>query len=239
MRTKSGKTLTSDNGRISAETFRFFRELGRNNRKEWMDKNRDRYQSTVVQPFRGLLEELTPAVTKLYPGIDVSGRTGVNFSRINRDIRFAKDKTPYHPRMYLLLPPRGGKSRAPGELYVGVTAKIVTVGFRVYFDRETKAAALASRIGRAHKWCAQQKRRMARQYESYWYSMEKGEWTKNNGWPVTAEEWKKLRAWIVRRKLSAAAAVRPVFAKQVGAIFRQVIPLFRFVSQCGSPPRPD
>lgn len=229
MPAKLEKALTNDNVRISAETFRFFRELSRNNRKEWMDENRERYKSAVVQPFRGLLEELTPGVTKMYPGIDVSGRTGVNFSRINRDIRFAKDKTPYHPRMYLLLPPRGGKSRLPGELYLGVAAKIVTAGFRVYFDPDTKAAALASRIGQAPKWCAQQKRRMARQYESYWYSMEKGEWTKNDGWPLTSVDWKKLRAWIVRKKLSAAAAVRPRFAKQVTVIFREVLPLFRFV----------
>ncbi|HXA09608.1 MAG TPA: DUF2461 family protein [Chthoniobacterales bacterium] len=223
---------THDNGRISAETFRFFRDLSRNNRKEWMDENRERYKSAIVQPFRGLLEELTPAVTKLFPGIDVSGRTGVNFSRINRDIRFAKDKTPYHPRMYLLFPARGGKNRVPGELYLGVAAGIVTAGFRVYFDRNTKAAALASRIGQGPKWCAQQKRRTARRYESYWYSMEKGEWTKNDGWPLTPEDWKKLRAWVVRRKLSTAAAARPNFPEQVAGIFRQVFPLFRFVCHC-------
>ena len=227
---KGGGKATSNDGQISAETFRFFRELSRNNAKEWMDENRGRYQSAVVQAFRGLLEELTPAMQRLYPGFDVSGRTGVNFSRINRDIRFAKDKTPYHPRMYLLFPPQGGKNRGPGELYVGVTGEVVTAGFRVYFDRDTKAAALAPRILQAPKWCAQQKRRMAGQYESYWYSMEKGEWTKNGGWPLTPEAWKKLRAWIVRRKLSPAAAVRKSFTRDVANIFRQVFPLFRFVS---------
>lgn len=231
MPAKLGKALANKNGRIGAETFRFFRDLSRNNRKEWMDENRDRYKSAVVQPFRGLLEELTPAVQKLHPACDVSGRTGVNFSRINRDIRFAKDKTPYHPRMYLLFPPGGGKNRRPGELYVGIAADIVTAGFRVYFDRDTKAAALATRIPQAPQWCAQQKRRLARRFESYWYSMEKGEWTKNVGWPLTPEDWKKLRAWVVRRKLSAAAAARPNFRKQAAGIFRQVVPLFRFISQ--------
>src|SRR5579863_5169533 len=79
---------TAGNERISAETFRFFRDLNRNNRTEWMNANRDRYQAAVVQPFRGLLAELTPVVHELDPGFDVGGRTGVNFSRINRDIRF-------------------------------------------------------------------------------------------------------------------------------------------------------
>lgn len=222
--------VMNNNARITAETFRFFRDLSRNNRKEWMDENRERYRSAVVQPLRGLLEALTPAVRKLDASFEVSGRTGVNFSRINRDIRFAKDKTPYRPQMYLMFPAAGGKDRKPGELYVGVSEKIVTAGFRVYFDRDTKSSALAARIQLAPKWCAQQKRRMARQYESYWYSMEKGEWTKNNGWPVAPEEWKKLRAWVVRRKIKPTAAARPNFSKDAAHIFRQALPLLRFVS---------
>src|SRR5260370_39400721 len=91
---KDGKSMSAKRAKmtenrigISAETFRFFRDLHRNNRKEWMDENRERYRTAVVQPMRGLLEELTPAVQKLYPGFDFSGRTGVNFSPINRDIR--------------------------------------------------------------------------------------------------------------------------------------------------------
>jgi hypothetical protein len=61
--------------------------------------------------------------------------------------------------------------------------------------------------------------------------MEKGEWTKNEGWPVTPQEWKKLKAWVVRRKLSTSAAVKPSFPKDATAIFRQVYPLFQFISQ--------
>jgi uncharacterized protein (TIGR02453 family) len=226
--------------RVNAETFRFFRDLHRNNHKAWMDENRDRYQSAVVQPLHALLDELAPAVLKLNPALDVSGRTGANFSRINRDIRFAKDKTPYRPQMYLKFPLQAaplyggplqrGKNRKPGELYLGFSRDLVTAGFRVYFDRDTKAAALAKRLPQAPQWCARQKRRLARQFESYWYSMEKGEWTKNEGWPVTPEEWKKLKAWVVRKKVSPSAAVKPTFLKKAGAIFRQVYPLFRFIS---------
>ena len=219
---------TSSNNRISAETFRFFRELNRNNRKEWMDANRERYQTAVVQPFRGLLETMTPAMQKLGADFDLVGRTGVNFSRINRDIRFAKDKTPYRPQMYLLFPARG--SSRPGELYIGLTENTVTAGFRVYLDRDTKAA-LGPRVSQAPRWCAQQKRRLGRQFESYWYSMEKGEWTKNDGWPVAPEEWKKLKAWIVRRKMKPSAAIRPSFPKDTASLFRQLFPLFQLLSQ--------
>ena len=221
----------AENPRISAETFRFFRDLNRNNRTEWMNANRDRYQAAVVRPFRGLLAELTPAVHKLDPGFDVGGRTGVNFSRINRDIRFAKDKTPYRPQMYLMFPPLGGKNRGPGELYIGVGKDAVTAGFRVYLDRDTKAAALGDRAEQAPKFAVQQKRRLNRRFESYWYSMEKGEWTKHEGWPIAAEDWKKLLAWIVRRKMTTSAAAKPAFGNDIGKIFRQVMPLFAFIAR--------
>ena len=206
-----------------------------------MDEHRDRYQSAVVQPLRALLDELAPAVLKLNPALDITGRTGANFSRINRDIRFAKDKTPYRPQMYLKFPLQkgpsqggplqGGKTAKPGELYLGFSRDQVTAGFRVHFDRDTKAAALAGRLPEAPAWCARQKRRLARQFESYWYSVEKGEWIKNEGWPVTPEEWKKLKAWVVRRKLSPSTTVKPTFLKEAAAIFRQVYPLFQFISQ--------
>jgi len=52
-------------------------------------------RAAIVQPFRRLLEELAPTALELDSRFDTSGRTGPNFSRINRDIRFAKDKTLY------------------------------------------------------------------------------------------------------------------------------------------------
>lgn len=218
---------------LTAETFRFLRDLKRNNRKEWMDENRERYRQQLVQPLRELFLAMTPAMLKLHPGIDVSGRTAVNFSRINRDIRFAKDKTLYHTRMYLLFPPQGGKNRQPGELYIGVNVDTVTTGFRIYLDPKTKTSALSSRMSELPDWSARQKRRLARKYESYWYSMEKGAWTRNEGWPISPEEWKKLKAWVVRRKMTPSAALRPAFSAGAAKDFRNLLPLYRFMSLGG------
>src|SRR6476661_410000 len=111
---------------FTRETFRFFRDLARNNRKVWMDANRERYQEFVVKPFRRFLEELSPAVLRLDSRFDTAGRTGANFSRINRDIRFAKDKTPYRAQMYLKVSaPFSGET---GQLYAGISADAVTAG---------------------------------------------------------------------------------------------------------------
>ena len=213
---------------FTLETFRFFRDLARHNQKTWMDANRERYQQRVVQPFRRLLEATTQAVLQLDPGFEP------RFSRINRDIRFAKDKTPYRPQMYLeFRAPFAGEGEA-GQFYIGLSAKAATAGFRIYGGSKRKESALAqigdARMEARPKWLAQQKKRLGRRYESYWYSAAKGEWTKHDGWPVTPEDWKRVHGWVVRRKLALAAATRASFPRDAAKIFGDLYPLLQFTS---------
>jgi uncharacterized protein (TIGR02453 family) len=215
-------------------TFQFFRDLARNNRKVWMDANRQRYQQFVVQPFRWLLEELSPAVLQLDSRFDTTGRTGANFSRINRDIRFAKDKTPYRAQMYLKFSPPFPGEGETGQLYTGISADAVTAGFRIYSGSKRKESALGQiaepRVLAQPKWVAQQKKRLGRRYESYWYSAIKGEWTQHDGWPTELEDWKKLQGWVVRVKLKPAAATQVFFPRDLAKIFRELYLLLRFTS---------
>jgi len=219
---------------IDKKMFQFFKELNRNNRKAWMDENRERYQTYLMQPLRRLLEEVTPMALELNGDFDVSGRTGANFSRINRDIRFAKDKTPYKTQMYLKLgvPAPGG--RETGQLYAGFSKDAVTAGFRIYTGGRRKESTIAlvaePRVLAKPKWVTQQKKRLGKKYESYWYTTEKGQWTKNTGWPVDAKRWKRLQAWIVRKKMSPAAASRAPFASDLAKAFKELYPLLEFTS---------
>jgi uncharacterized protein (TIGR02453 family) len=218
---------------ISPATLKFFRELSRHNHKEWMDANRDRYRSEVVERFRALLTALAPAVLELNPSFDTSGRSRINFSRINRDIRFARDKTPYRPQMYVRFPDPFARDNSSAQLYVGISAKTVTSGFRAYAIGPAKTSPfrliVLPRVEANPKWLGRQKQRLGRRYESYWYSTEKGEWTKHQGWPLAPEEWKKLRGWVVRRKFAPSAATRPRFVADISRLFCEVHPLFEFV----------
>lgn len=219
---------------FTKETFRFFRELGKNNRKEWMDENRERYQACIMQPLRDLLNELATPVLKINSQFDTSGRTGANFSRINRDIRFAKDKTLYKTQMYLKFSIPAPGNGENGQLYVGLSKDTVTAGFRIYSGGKRKESTLAPiaepRILANPKWPAQQKKRLSKKYESYWYATERGEWTKHDGWPTESEKWQKLQAWIVRRKMSPAASMRAGFPQDVLKVFKDVYRLLEFTS---------
>jgi uncharacterized protein (TIGR02453 family) len=218
---------------FTKEIFRFFRDLGRHNKKVWMDANRERYQDTVVKPFRRLLEELSPAVLKLDSRFDVAARGGTNFSRINRDIRFAKDKTPYRTQMYVKFSvPLAGEMEGAG-LYLGISAETVTAGFRIYAVPKRKASPIAlvaePKLAVNPKLLTQQKRRLGKKYDSYWYSTVKGEWTKNVGWP-TIEDWPKLQGWIVRKRLTKSAITRASLPADAAKIFRDLYPLLKFTS---------
>jgi uncharacterized protein (TIGR02453 family) len=219
---------------LGQETFDFFRQLGRNNKKVWMDANRERYKSSVVQPLRRLLEELTPTILDLDERFDVSGRTGANFSRINRDIRFARDKTPYKSQMYVKFQLPSSHDGETGQLYVGISADAVTAGFRLYSGGKRKESAIAliaePRVLANPKWVAQQKKRLGKKYESYWYTTEKGEWTKHEGWPTDATGWKRIQAWIVRKRMKPSVATRGAFVGDLAKIFRDVCPVLKFTS---------
>ena len=85
-------------------------------------------------------------------------------------------------------------------------------------------------MGQNPKWVAQQKKRLGNKYDSYWYTTEKGEWTKHEGWPTEVENWKRIQAWIVRRKLKPSSATKAAFPAELGKIFREVYPILKFTS---------
>lgn len=89
----------------------FFIELAPNNNKDWFDLNRDRYANSVREPFKKFVSHLIGKMSKDMPGLEGLEPKDCTF-RINRDIRFSKDKTPYKLRMSALITPGGKKKRA-------------------------------------------------------------------------------------------------------------------------------
>jgi len=78
------------------ETIDFLWELRMNNNKEWMEQNRDRYKKVLKDPFDAFAAELA----ELSP-MFCHGKTKYSVSRINRDIRYSKDKSPYRPNRWV------------------------------------------------------------------------------------------------------------------------------------------
>ena len=92
------------------EYFAFFKELAGNNNKDWFDANRKRYEEHVKDPFKHFLQDLINAIKVLDDRIDLTpNQAGF---RINRDIRFSKDKTPYKLNRSAIISPGGTKNKS-------------------------------------------------------------------------------------------------------------------------------
>ena len=103
----------------------FFKELAKNNHKEWFHANKKRYENEVKAPFLNLLDELLPKLIAWDDRILPDPKKAL--FRINRDIRFSKDKSPYNTIMKAGFSPGGKKSELPGY-YLGIDAENVHVG---------------------------------------------------------------------------------------------------------------
>ncbi len=73
----------------------FLGELQENNSKAWFDANRKRYEAVYLEPAKRFVEAIGPALAAISPDIAAEPRVNGAIMRINRDIRFSKDKTPY------------------------------------------------------------------------------------------------------------------------------------------------
>jgi uncharacterized protein (TIGR02453 family) len=82
------------------ETLIYLNGLKNNNNKQWFDENRESYRKFVVEPFRSLTAGLLPYMVSIDPFMDVNNPNRM-ISRINRDIRFSKDKSPYRSNLWI------------------------------------------------------------------------------------------------------------------------------------------
>src|SRR3954468_22008212 len=99
------------------DAFGFFRALKFHQDKAWFEDNRTIYEEQVLAPLTALLADLSTAFAKKKIPLRADGKKSV--FRIYRDVRFAKDKSPYKTHAGAVMTRSGGKME-PGILYIHV-----------------------------------------------------------------------------------------------------------------------
>lgn len=95
----------------------FLRALDFHQSREWFQENRDLYERELYQPFGDLVETLTKRFATARLGL--RGDRKKSLFRINRDVRFSKDKRPYNRHLSAILSPDGTKMEQ-GVFYVHI-----------------------------------------------------------------------------------------------------------------------
>jgi uncharacterized protein (TIGR02453 family) len=99
---------------FSDRTLGFLGDLARHNDTEWFHAHRDDYQADLIEPARDFVEAMGPLLVAFAPDVLVEPKIGSSIMRINRDIRFSRDKRPYKDHLDVIFRRGSGKSGAPG-----------------------------------------------------------------------------------------------------------------------------
>lgn len=111
MKTKSSQKLA-----FTVSTLEFMRELVQNNNREWFHANRSRYDAAKAE-LCGVTERVLAGLSPFEPLANTSVKDCI--FRINRDIRFSKDKAPYKSNLAFAIGP-GGRQSGRIDYYVHI-----------------------------------------------------------------------------------------------------------------------
>src|SRR3954454_20053567 len=138
-------------------TFRFMRDLGRHNDKAWFQAHRSAYEDDLLEPSMAFIEAIGPLLATFSPGVGAAPRIGGSMMRINRDIRFSKDKRPYKDHLDMMF--KAGPAKTSPGYWFRLTPTSLVLGagmhmldkpeldrYRAALDADTSGAELATII---------------------------------------------------------------------------------------------
>ena len=96
---------------------RYLRQLAAHNEKPWFEAHRAEYEQEVREPMLMLIEEMLMRFRDFAP--EIGGDPKRSMFRINRDIRFSKDKSPYKTHAACWFHYRGASRKVGSEANEG------------------------------------------------------------------------------------------------------------------------
>jgi len=126
----------------SDETFEFFMAIRFNNNTDFFHSNHDWYRRAVRGPSIDLAEALGPTMEAIDPSIE--RRPNRVVSRINRDIRFSHDKSPYRDHIWLSFHPIDGSQSTAASSPLGTYVDGQECSERSTISRSARTTALNS-----------------------------------------------------------------------------------------------
>ena len=115
---------------FTKQTFTFLSSLARNNTREWFEEHKQDYENFVRTPALDFISDMADEMPALSPHFRaLPNKVGGSLMRIQRNLRFSKDKTPYKTNIGIQFRHEAGKDIhapgyyvhiEPGECFVGI-----------------------------------------------------------------------------------------------------------------------
>ena len=222
---------------FTAASLRFLRGLARNNKKPWFEAHRDDYETQIRVPMRALIEEMDVRFARFAP--ELTGDPKRSMFRINRDIRFSKDKSPYKTHAACWFRHSAADHRVGGDaeagsagLYFHLQPRQSFVGAGIWMpprpalDKIRDAIADDPRgFGRIIKRPAARRRYGGLDDEAKLKRMPRGF---SDDHP--AAEWLRYQSFTLGRQLGDREVLSPRLAEGLERDFRLMLPLVRWLN---------
>lgn len=125
--------------------YEFFIGLTSNNQKTWFDAHRGEYEKQVKALFHDFVESVLIKVSAHEPRfLQISPKDCI--FRINKDVRFAKDKSPYKLHCSAAIQLGGRKEMSAGGMYIELGPGLCAIYSGVYMPEKTELAKIRERI---------------------------------------------------------------------------------------------
>lgn len=116
---------------IKQETLAFFNDLAENNSKAWFDANRDRYEAAKAN-YVDVNQQIIDWLGAIDPGIHQAElEAKKTMMRINRDVRFSNDKSPYNTHFFSYMS-QGGRKGPQAGYYLCIAHEGSFIGGGLY-----------------------------------------------------------------------------------------------------------
>lgn len=215
---------------LQKKTFDFLKQLKKNNNKQWFDTNRKWYEESK-KDFIVLVEEVLNEIVKFDRDFGIVKAKDCLF-RINRDIRFSKDKSPYKTNFGASMNREGKKSPGPGY-YLHIEPGNSFLAGGVYMPPPDQLAAIRQEID--YNLNEFQKIISAKEFNKYYRKLDDSDkltspprgYEKNN----PAIEWLKYKSYIVVHSLKDEQVLGNKFKTHAGKVFNALYPLNNFLKR--------
>lgn len=115
---------------FSRASYQFFRELEKNNSRPWFLEHRAEYDAAVAAPLRSLAVTMAPVMNNIDGLFDLNEKRVL--SRPHRDVRFSKDKSPYHTAAWLVFHRPSREWTGAPAYYLEISSEGIRYGMGFY-----------------------------------------------------------------------------------------------------------
>ena len=115
---------------LTTDTIEFLKDLKANNNRDWFLENKKRYE-VFKKDYQQIVADLLAVMKPQDPSLEMLEVKNCTF-RINRDIRFSKDKTPYKTHIGIWMPCGRVKGKNSPGYYIHLDEKEAFIAGGLY-----------------------------------------------------------------------------------------------------------